>query len=251
MGVLARVGKQEDAAPLLLQQMAAGDRPVPYATGEVHVESDDDPGAVRHMQFDHGRLVADRVDDRPADWALLRPGPVRAPFSGELVRPEDLQGWAVRLGADRTPLPPLDDVASDALAHLRPVPDADLALRFRIVGSPAGMVLLELPYLAGQRVAARVVEEFGDRVDPVPDGSADSTCDLTWRNYLRVRAGVLDPLESGAQGTVEGHWTHLLLLHGLLQMPEHVAAWSSLPDMPEELGWFGEVAPWVQPGDGQ
>ncbi|MFM7063555.1 MAG: hypothetical protein ACKO04_08705 [Actinomycetes bacterium] len=251
MGLVARTAKAQDAVPLLLQQMASGDRSVPYATGVVHVESDDEPGQVRHLRFEQGRLVDDTVDDQPADWALVRPGPVRAPFSGELARPADLQGWAVRLGDLRTPLPPLDDVASDALAHLRPVPDADLALRFRIVGSPAGMVLLELPYLSGQRVAARLVEEFGERVDPVPDGAADSTCDLTWRNYLRVRAGTLDPLESGAQGTVEGHWTHLLLLHGLLQMPEHVAAWSSLPELPEELGWFGEVAPWAVAGDGQ
>ena len=248
MGVLARIGKQEDAAPLLLQQMAAGDRPVPYATGEVHVESDDEPGAVRHMQFDHGRLVADRVDDRPADWALLRLGPVRAPFSGELVRPEDLEGWSLRTGDDRLVLPPLDDVATDALAGLREIPDAELALRFRLVGSPAGMVLLELAYLGGRRVRAQVVDSFAEDMEPVPFGSAEATCDITWRNYLRLRAGALDPLEAGAEGTVDGHWTHLLLLHGLLQQADHVAAWSSLPQVPEELAWFGEVAPWVPDG---
>ena len=248
MGVLARVGKQEDDAPLLLQQMAQGGRSLPYATGTVHVESDDDPGRVLHLTFDEGRLVGRATDAAAGEWAVVRPGPVDAPFSGELVGAGELSRWSVRVGSERLALPPLDDVASDALADLHEVPDADLALRFRLVGSPAGMVLLELAYLGGRRVRAEVVDSFGEDVEPVPFGSAEATCDLTWRNYLRLRAGTLDPLEAGAEGTVDGHWTHLLLLHGLLQQSDHVAAWSALPEVPAELAWFGEVAPWVPDG---
>ena len=248
MGVLARIGKQDDAAPLLLQQMAQGGRSLPYASGTVHVESDDDPGRVLHLTFDEGRLTGRVVDDVAGEWAVVRPGPVDAPFSGELVDAVSLAAWAVRVGEERLPLPPLDDVATDALADLHEIPDADLALRFRLVGSPAGMVLLELAYLGGRRVRAQVVDSFAEDMEPVPFGSAEATCDLTWRNYLRLRAGTLDPLEAGAEGTVDGHWTHLLLLHGLLQQADHVAAWSSLPEMPEELAWFGELAPWVADG---
>ena len=228
MGVLARIGKQEDDAPLLLQQMAQGGRSLPYATGTVHVESDDDPGRALHLTFDEGRLVGRVVDGAPGEWAVVRPGPVDAPFSGELVDAATLASWSVRTGDDRLVLPPLDDVATDALAGLREIPDADLALRFRLVGSPAGMVLLELAYLGGRRVRAQVVDSFAEDMEPVPFGSAEATCDITWRNYLRLRAGALDPLEAGAEGTVDGHWTHLLLLHGLLQQADHVAAWSSL-----------------------
>ena len=248
MGVLARIGKQDDAAPLLLQQMAQGGRSLPYASGTVHVESDDDPGRVLHLTFDEGRLTGRVVDDVAGEWAVVRPGPVDAPFSGELVDAVSLAAWSVRVGEERLPLPPLDDVATDALADLHEIPDADLALRFRLVGSPAGMVLLELAYLGGRRVRAQVVDSFAEDMEPVPFGSAEATCDLTWRNYLRLRAGTLDPLEAGAEGTVDGHWTHLLLLHGLLQQADHLAAWSSLPEMPEELAWFGELAPWVADG---
>jgi hypothetical protein len=248
MGVLARVGKQEDDAPLLLQQMAQGSRSLPYATGTVHVESDDDLGRVVHLTFDEGRLVRRVVDDAAGEWAVVRPGPVDGEFSGEQVDSASLAQWSVRIGSERLVLPPLDDVASDALGDLREIPDADLALRFRLVGSPAGMVLLELAYVGGRRVRAEVVDFFGDDMEPVPFGSAEATCDITWRNYLRVRSGDLDPLEAGAEGTVEGHWTHLLLLHGLLQQADHVAAWSSLPELPEELAWFGEVAPWSSTG---
>jgi hypothetical protein len=212
------------------------------------VESDDDPGRALHLTFDEGRLVGRVVDGAPGEWAVVRPGPVDAPFSGELVDAATLASWSVRTGDDRLVLPPLDDVATDALAGLREIPDADLALRFRLVGSPAGMVLLELAYLGGRRVRAQVVDSFAEDMEPVPFGSAEATCDITWRNYLRLRAGALDPLEAGAEGTVDGHWTHLLLLHGLLQQADHVAAWSSLPQVPEELAWFGEVAPWVPDG---
>jgi hypothetical protein len=39
------------------------------------------------------------------------------------------------------------------------------------------------------------------------------------------------------------------MLHGLLQEPEYVGIYLDLPVLPEALGWWGEVAPWIPARD--
>ena len=73
---------------------------------------------------------------------------------------------------------------------------------------------------------------------------------MTWRNYLLMRAGELTALEAIEDGgIVDARWTLLLLLHGLLQEPEYVSVYRSLPVIPAELSWWGEVAPWIPARD--
>ena len=50
-------------------------------------------------------------------------------------------------------------------------------------------------------------------------------------------------------GTVDARWTLLLMLHGLLQEPEYMGIYRDLPVIPDELGWWGEVAPWIPARD--
>ena len=73
---------------------------------------------------------------------------------------------------------------------------------------------------------------------------------MTWRNYLRLREGEVTALEGIEEGgTVDARWTLLLMLHGLLQEPEYVDIYRSLPVIPEPLHWWGEVAPWIPARD--
>jgi hypothetical protein len=39
------------------------------------------------------------------------------------------------------------------------------------------------------------------------------------------------------------------MLHGLLQEPEYLGIYRDLPVLPDELGWWGEVAPWIPARD--
>lgn len=221
----------------------------PYATGTVHHDAVLDDGTVvhHHQVFEAGRLVAWEEDDAPGPWALVRPGdPLTACPTGVAVE-EDLTAVSVRVGEERLVLPPLDDCAEPALTELPFVPDASTALRFELTGSPVGTVRLDTRYQDGRRSWCRVVGEWPDPAPGEPaHGAPGMAVTMTWRNYLRMRSGEATALEAIEQGgTVDARWTLLLLLHGLVQEPEYVAAYRSLPRVPAELGWWGEVAPWI------
>ncbi|MFM7068163.1 MAG: hypothetical protein ACKOYM_01765, partial [Actinomycetes bacterium] len=181
MGYTARLGARDDDGQLLVAQLAATSRHLPEASGTVHVESDDEPGVVLHLSFESGRLVERRVDDRPAKWALVRPGSLGEPWSALPVSAAAFRNWGLRAGTERRSLPPLDEVRSEPFASSPDVRDADLGVRIALAGTPAGVVRLELAYVAGQRDRAAVVDEFTETVEPVAMGAATVDLQLTWR----------------------------------------------------------------------
>jgi hypothetical protein len=246
MGIVAR-GQQQ----YVRQQLAGeGVNPRPeYATGTVHHDAVAPDGTVvhHHQVFEQGELVEWERDDAPGPWALVRHGAPTDPFAPVLPGPQEAAAASVRVGEDLLALPPLDDLASDAYRELPLVPDATTRLRFELTGSPVGPLALDLRYQNGRRAVAEVVDQWEDSVEGEPaHGAPEMHIVMTWRNYLRMRAGeatALEAIEEG--GSVDARWTLLLLLHGLLQEPEYVAAYRSLPRIPAELGWWGEVAPWI------
>jgi hypothetical protein len=227
----------------------------PYATGTVHHDAVLDDGTVvhHHQVFEAGRLVAWEQDDAPGPWALVRPGDPLLACPRDVAPPDRVAATAVRVGGQRFDLPPLDDARSDAWSALPHVPDATAVLHFTLTGSPVGVVRVDVRYVDGARPVCEVVEEFPQLSGPEAAeagepaaGAPEMAVTMTWRNYLRMRSGeatALEAIEEG--GTVDGRWTLLLLLHGLLQEPEYAAAYRSLPVVPDELRWWGEVAPWV------
>lgn len=246
MGIVAR-GQQQ----YVRQQLAGeGVNPRPaYASGTVHHDAVGEDGSVEHHHqvFDQGELVEWERDDSPGPWALVRRGEPTDPYAPVLPGPDEAARTSVRLGDELHPLPPLDDLASDAYRQLPFVPDATTRLRFELTASPVGPLALDLRYQDGRRAAADIVDQWTDPVEGEPaHGAPEMHIVMTWRNYLRMRAGeatALEAIEEG--GSVDARWTMLLLLHGLLQEPEYVAAYRALPRIPAELGWWGEVAPWI------
>jgi hypothetical protein len=222
-----------------------------YATGTVHHDAVLDDGTVvhHHQTFEAGRLVAWEQDDTPGPWALVRPGDALTPFHRGVASPELVASVRVRLGDELVELPPLDDAHATVWSTLPHVPDATASLRYELTGSPVGVVRVDVRYVDGARAVCEVVEEWPgipDDGDEPAAGAPQLGVTMTWRNYLRLRAGeatALEAIEEG--GTVDARWTLLLLLHGLLQEPEYVAAYRSLAVLPPELGWWGEVAPWI------
>lgn len=225
----------------------------PHATGTVHHDAVLDDGTVvhHHQVFEAGRLVEWDEDDEPGPWALVRPGDPLSACPRGVASPELVESVRVRLPGDggSVVLPPLDDIASPEWSGLPHIPDATAALRLEMTGSPVGVVRVDVRYVDGARPVCRVVEEWPEilvDVDEPAAGAPQMGITMTWRNYLRLRCGeatALEAIEEG--GAVDARWTLLLLLHGLLQEPEYVSAYRSLPEMPAELRWWGEVAPWV------
>jgi hypothetical protein len=240
-----QVGREQGSGDLAGEQ----GRPLPpYATGTVHHDSVLDAGTVvhHHQVFEVGRLVAWEQDDLPGSWALVRTGDPLAPCPTGAASPELVASTHLRLGERTLPIPLLDDLpapAFDALAH---VPDATARLRFEVFGTPVGVQRCEVRYQDGARTAW-LVEDWVDPTEDEPAfGAPEMHVTMTFRNYLAMRSGAataLEAIEDG--GTVDARWTLLLLLHGLIQSPEYVAAYRSLPVLPAELGWWGEVAPLI------
>lgn len=222
-----------------------------YASGTVHHDTVlEDGSTVHHHQvFDRGLLVEWERDDRPGPWALVRHGDPFDPYEPGPVDPATIHTVSVRVGEELLALPALDDLSAAGWDELPLVPDATARLRFELTGSPVGLMRIDVRYLDGRRAAADLVEEWSPTSEGEPAHDApEMQVTMTWRNYLRMRAGEVTPLEAIEEGgTVDARWTLLLLLHGLLQQPAYVAIYRGLPRVPAELGWWGEVAPWIPP----
>jgi hypothetical protein len=122
-------------------------------------------------------------------------------------------------------------------------------LRFELLDTPVGRIVCDVRYENGRRPLGRVVGEWSERTSPAEPAheAPEMTVRMTYRSYLRLRAGDLDYLEAVADGGDVGdtRWTLLLLLHGIVQGEQYVATYRGLPRMPEELGWWGQAAPHI------
>lgn len=225
--------------------------PPAHATGVVHHDAVADDGTVTHhaQQFEAGRLVEWTRSAEPGPWALVRPGAPTAPFPGGRATPAEAEAVKVRIGAELLALPPLDDLPDPAFDLLETVPDATARLRFELTGTPVGRILCDIRYEDGKRPMGIVVPEWTEATavgEPAHD-APEMQVGMSFRNYLKMRTGELTALEAIADGGDVGNtrWTLLLLLHGLIQSRPYVAAYRALPVMPDELGWWGEAAPFV------
>jgi len=246
MAVVAKGGQQS------VRQQAGGqmENPRPdYATGTVFHDTITPDGTVvhHHQVFDRGLLSAWQLDDGPGPWALVRHGDPFDPFSLRLPGPAEAAGVTVRVGEEQLVLPPLDDGGSERWDELPTVPDATARLRFELTGTPVGPLALEIRYQDGKRPICDVVEDWQQPVEGEPAfGAPEMHIVMTWRNYLRMRTGEVTALEGIEEGgQVDARWTLLLLLHGLLQDPVYVDIYRNLPVIPTELGWWGEIAPYI------
>lgn len=226
----------------------ANPRPV-YATGTVHHEAVAEDGTVvhHHQVFEQGQLMSWTFDDTPGPWALVRKGDPRAKFASSLPGPAEVAEAKIRIGDDLLDLPPLDDINSDRWDELPLIPDATARLRFELTGSPVGNLALDIRYQDGKRPMCQIIDEWDELSDgDVGYRAPEMHIVMTWRNYLRMRAGEVTALEAIEEGgTTDARWTLLLMLHGLLQETEYVDVYRSLPKIPTELGWWGEVAPYL------
>jgi len=246
MGIVAKGGQQS------VRQQAGGqmNNPRPeYATGTVYHETVTSNGSsvYHHQVFDRGQLQSWVLDSAQGPWALVRIGDPFDLFPSELAGPEQVEAVQVRVGRQVFVLPPLDDTSSDRWSELPVIPDATARLKFELTGSPVGPLALEVQFRNGAREVCEIVQDWAElQVNAAAYGAAEMHVVMTWRNYLRMRAGQVTALEGIEEGgTVDARWTLLLLLHGLLQEPTYVDIYRGLPVMPEELGWWGEVAPWI------
>ena len=246
MGVVAKGGQQS------VRQQAGGqmENPRPeYATGTViHDTITPDGEVVHHHQvFDRGLLTAWERDDEPGPWALVRHGDPFDAYPSALPGPAEAAAVTVRVGDQQLILPPLDDRASPRWAELPRVPDATARLRFELTGTPVGPMALDIRYQDGGRPMCEVVDDWLEPVEGEPAfGAPEMHIVMTWRNYLRMRTGEVTALEGIEEGgQVDARWTLLLLLHGLLQDPVYIDIYRKLPVIPAELGWWGEVAPYL------
>lgn len=236
------------------QLAGEGANPRPeYATGIVHHDALGDDGTVvhHHQRFESGQLVEWVRDDAPGPWALVRPGGPFDPYAPVLPGPEQAAAVSVRLGDELVAMPPVDDLTSPRWVELPTVPDATARLRFELTGSPVGPLAMDIRYQDGGRPMSVIVDDWPETSEGEPaHGAPEMHIVMTWRNYLHMRAGRLTALEAIEDGGhVDARWTLLLLLHGLLQEPEYVGIYRDLPVIPDELGWWGEVAPWIPARD--
>jgi hypothetical protein len=147
-------------------------------------------------------------------------------------------------GGDKMPPPPpWDDLLSTGWERCPWIPDANLRVRLTLTEPDPpgtgedGAHHLDIRWVEGRRVLARMVPmlpwpeilpgEPGSEFSFIPDIEVS----LTFQNYLRLRSGVLSPLEAieagGDVSTVR--WTVLLMLHGLLQDETYRELWGALP----------------------
>ena len=242
------VAKQPEASHRQ-QSGAQPENPRPeHATGTVHHDAVLPDGSVvhHHQVFDRGLLVEWERDDAPGPWALVRPGDPFVPFESGPVDPARVAEVKVRVGEDLLDLPAVDDLSSSGWDELPVVPDATARLRFELTDSPVGVQWLDIRYQDGRRTGRLVTEWAPTQEGEAAHDAPEMHVVMNWGNYLRMRAGDLTALEAiEDRGTVDARWTLLLLLHGLVQQAEYMALYRALPRMPEELTWWGEVAPWI------
>lgn len=254
MPIVAKGGQER------IRQQAGGQglAPTPdYATGTVHHDAILDDGTVlhHHQRFESGVLTDWVRDDEPGPWALVRHGDPRVTLDiadgSALPGPEQAASVSIRLGDELIPMPPLDDGEGEEWSALPYVPDATAYLRFELTGSPVGPLAMDIRYVDGRRPMCRIVDDWSAPADgEAAHGAPEMHIAMTWRNYLRMRAGEVTALEGIEEGgNVDARWTLLLLLHGLLQQPTYIENYRSLPVIPEELRWWGEIAPWIGPPD--
>jgi hypothetical protein len=222
--------------------------PPPHATGTVFHDAVADDGSVvhHHQVFEAGRLVEWEEDDGPGPWALVRQGDPLAPCPTGVATPDEVASARVRIGDELLVLPLLDDLPSPGFDRLVEIPHATARLRFEVVGSPVGVQRAEVRYQDGRRTAW-LVEDWVETTEGEPAHQApEMAVSMTFRNYLFMRSGRLTALEAIEDGgVVDARWTLLLLLHGLIQSPEYVEAYRELPELPDELGWWGQAAPLI------
>jgi hypothetical protein len=225
----------------------------PYASGTVHHDAVADDGSVvhHHQVFESGQLVEWARDDEPGPWALVRRGDPFTPFTTELPGLEQVRAAHVRLGDGTVDLPPLDDLYSPRWDELPMIPHATAWLRYELTGTPVGPIACDIRYQDGKRPVSVVIDDWAPPADgEVAHGAPEMHIAMTFRNYLKMRTGELTALEAIEDGgTVDARWTLLLMLHGLLQEPEYIGIYRDLPVFPDELGWWGEVAPWIPQRD--
>lgn len=220
---------------------------VPYATGVVHHDAIASDGSVEHHRqtFEAGRLVDWERDVMRGPWALVRQvDAAEIPAADHIATTSEVGSTHVRIGDQIIPLPPVDDLESAEMRATPLVPDASLHIRLQLTSTPVGTMFAELASIDGRRSWGSVVDEWA--TEETTSGLPTIEVTLTWRSYLRMRAGELNSLEAVEEGgNVGGRWTVLLLLHGLVQSPPIAAVYRALPKIPDELSWWGEVAQWT------
>lgn len=253
MGFVSQFGRSVDQQSTRQDQAGELGRELPdYATGTVHHEAVLDDGSVvhHHQVFERGVLVDWIEDDEPGPWALIRPGSPLASCASGVATPDDVAAVQLRLDGQVVPLPILDDLPAPAFDALPRIPNATARLRFEVFASPVGTQRADVRYQDGSR-HAWLVSDWEEPTEGQPAFDApEMAVTMSFRNYLKMRSGELTALEAIEDGgVVDARWTLLLLLHGLLQEPEYVAAYRGLPVLPDELGWWGEVAPLIPPAE--
>lgn len=250
MGLVAKGGQEST------RQQAGGEMVAPrpdYATGVVHHDAVLDDGSIvhHHQVFDKGRLVEWVRDDEPGPWALVRTGDPFRQCTRGVATVDQLDSASVRIGSETVVLPPVDEAGIARWDELPTIPDATARLRFELLHTPIGGIRMEIRYADGKRPVSDIVDDWAEPVEGEPAyGAPEMHIAMTWRNYLKMRTGELTALEAIEDGgTVDARWTLLLMLHGLLQEDEYIAIYRDLPALPDELGWWGEVAPWVDARD--
>jgi len=182
------------------------------------------------------------VDGAPPDlWVLGTAAAVRSHLLGDGARTTDpnevLAGLRVRAGDEvRWFAPsPLDDAAA-GLRYLPVIAGADLAVAFRIHGTLAGTVVVTDTWRAGRRAGWTMTAD-----DTGPSPEVDVHVDISLELLLAVRRGSLDcrqALEHGAG--VAGDWPPMMLLVGLVENPDCLAAWRAV--MPGAAALDAQVA---------
>lgn len=246
MGLLARNPQHDQREQGSGEELGS---PPAYATGVVHHDSVVDGEVTHHTQrFEAGELVEWTLDERPAPWALVRPGPPTAAVHRGLAGAQDVEAVRVRIGGDHHVLPPLDDLPDPAFGDLEFVPDATARLRFEVTGTPVGGIRCDIRYQDGRRPLGRVVDDWPATTPGEPAHDAPLIhVGMSFANYLRMRTGERTYLEAIADGGTVGdtRWTLLLCLHGIVQTERYKAAYRAMTVLPEELGWWGEAAPFI------
>jgi hypothetical protein len=168
-----------------------------------------------------------------------------------VATPQRLAATRLRLGERTVPLPMDDELEDPGFAAVERVPDATLRLRYQLTTTPVGVQRADIRYQDSLR-AARMVDDWAAPEPGSPAAEAPELfVSMSFRNYLRMRTGELSSLEAIEDGgAVDGRWTLMLLLHGLVQDPAYVATYRACAVVPPELGWWGEVAPWIGAEDG-
>lgn len=221
------------------------------ATGVVHLEWVEADGSItsHHQEFNKGRLVTWQADSSTAPWALQRPRTVDLVEPNGSTKIETLDQVMLRVGSDLHPIPPVEDVRDQRWHDMPTIPDATLRVRFEMLNSPIGTMMIDVRYVDGVRVECFYVNEWvpleeGDSTF----GSPDIHIGIQWGNFMKLCAREMTALEAIEDGgSIDARWTSLLLIHGLMQQPEFTDLYKTYVSVPEPLLWWGQVAGYVSP----